>query len=208
MTILQYVEINSNLVYIDTRVYCRDVINVDHGDWFQSVLLKYKKLIERKFGLILLETGKITGRGRPEKYALLTESQFKFLLSKSRKHISEELIKIFKIEGWDISSYAGISRKCHRAKESDYRNNLAQKLDGKKDVKTLAGNIDILTNSQIIEVKEIKSWKHALGQVLVYSDYYPSHEKRIHLYGETQQSFLEMINKHCVKRKVIVTWEP
>ena len=74
-------------------------------------------------------------------------------------------------------------------------------------VKTLAGAIDILTATEVVEVKKIGSWKHAIGQVLVYGDYYPSHQKRIHLYGETQESFLTTIKKHCEKRGILVTWE-
>jgi phage anti-repressor protein len=77
----------------------------------------------------------------------------------------------------------------------------------KTEVKTLAGNIDILTVNEIIEVKKVENWKHAVGQVLIYSHYYPSYQKRIHLFGETQQSFLAMIKRHCDKLKIKVTWE-
>jgi hypothetical protein len=84
---------------------------------------------------------------------------------------------------------------------------LAEKLKGSQvEVETLAGRIDILTPKQVIEVKRVKDWKSALGQVLVYGHYYPSHQKRIHLYGETQESFLSMVRSHCEKLNVIVTW--
>ena len=72
---------------------------------------------------------------------------------------------------------------------------------------TVIDELSIAGETQIIEVKAVKQWKAALGQVLVYSHYYPSHEKRIHLYGETQESFLEMIKNHCEKFSVVVTWE-
>ena len=52
-------------------------------------------------------------------------------------------------------------------------------LDGKRKVITPCGRIDILTKEQIIEVKEYKGWKAALGQILVYGNFYPEHQKRI-----------------------------
>lgn len=88
MTILQYVEINSNLVYIDTRIYCRDVINVDHGNWLSDILEEYRYLVEARFGAIRFETDvlkheKYKGSTR-QKYALLTEPQCNAYLVFSR----------------------------------------------------------------------------------------------------------------------------
>ena len=56
-------------------------------------------------------------------------------------------------------------------------------LDGQREVNTPCGRIDILTKEQIIEVKEYKGWKAALGQILVYSNFYSEHQKRIHLFN-------------------------
>ena len=52
-------------------------------------------------------------------------------------------------------------------------------LNGQREVNTPCGRIDILTKEQIIEVKEYKGWKAALGQILVYSNFYPEHQRRI-----------------------------
>jgi hypothetical protein len=82
-----------------------------------------------------------------------------------------------------------------------------QQVGGQAEVITPAGIIDLLTDSEIIEVKQIKSWKAALGQVLVYALYYPSHSKRLHLYGDVSESGLRMIEAHCGKFNVFVTWE-
>ena len=99
-------------------------------------------------------------------------------------------------------------RQIKNRSEKSVQSKLAKSIPfSKTEVKTLSGNIDILTTNEIIEVKKIESWKHAVGQVLVYSYYYPSHQKRIHLYGETQESFLKMIKQHCKKLKILVTWE-
>lgn len=89
--------------------------------------------------------------------------------------------------------------------EKEIQLKLQQKLGGEIEIECLAGRIDLLTSTQIIEVKNVGSWKSALGQILVYGEYYPSHQKRIHLYGETQASYLELIRKHCSKFSVVVT---
>ena len=45
------------------------------------------------------------------------------------------------------------------------------------------GRIDILTETEIIEIKKWEEHKKALGQILGYSVYYPNHKKRIHFFG-------------------------
>lgn len=84
---------------------------------------------------------------------------------------------------------------------------LWNKTGGKREVKTLAGSIDILTSTELIEVKHINSWINAVGQVIIYGSYYPSHKKRLHLFGETQESMLAFIQVHCYKLNIAVTWE-
>ena len=80
-------------------------------------------------------------------------------------------------------------------------------LDGCREVKTPVGNIDVLTASEVIEVKHIKLWKSALGQVLVYGSYHPKLQKRIHLYGKHGHLTLSEIKDHCSNFQVSVTWE-
>ncbi|MCT7313016.1 hypothetical protein N5J06_18745 [Ralstonia sp. CHL-2022] len=55
--------------------------------------------------------------------------------------------------------------------------------DGQIEVRTPVGFIDFLLPTAIVEVKEVNKWKHAVGQVLAYSTYYPDRTKAIHLYG-------------------------
>lgn len=74
---------------------------------------------------------------------------------------------------------------------------LQESLGGEIEVSTPAGAIDILTTAQLIEVKYVKNWKTAIGQVLVYGAYYPSHEKRIHLFGSCNRELLDTIQSHC-----------
>lgn len=204
--ILQVTEQNGDLV-VDSRLIAVR-LNIEHES-FMCTIKKYEKKIEQRFGVIRWQIGvpcRPTG-GRPPLFALLTEDQVKAFLANSRRGLTLQAVNEFKELGFDFSLFAKSSEKRRKSKESDYSNDLAQKLNGCREVKTLAGNIDVLTSSEIIEVKNVSSWKSALGQVLVYGDYYPSHTKRIHLYGETQESFLNMIRSHCKKLKVVMTWE-
>ena len=59
---------------------------------------------------------------------------------------------------------------------------LHDQLGGKIEVETESGFIDLLTDTEIIEIKKGKNWKQAIGQILIYSSYYPKHTKRIHLF--------------------------
>lgn len=92
--------------------------------------------------------------------------------------------------------------------EQEVQAKLFLEVGGNREVLTLAGKIDILTSTQVIEVKRVKKWVHGVGQVLVYGTYYPSHERRIHLFGETQASMITFIEAHCAKLGIVVTWEP
>ncbi len=93
--------------------------------------------------------------------------------------------------------------------ESYYRDKLARQLNGQTEVTTLAGRIDILTSTEIIEVKYINKWKAAIGQIITYAKYYPNHQKRIHLFGidNNNQSKLTIIKQHCLEHNINLTWE-
>ena len=91
--------------------------------------------------------------------------------------------------------------------EEQVQGQLFLEVCGKREVLTLAGKIDILYNTQLIEVKRMKRWIHGVGQLVVYGAYYPSHQKRLHLFGETQEDMLDLIKSHCKRQKIVVTWE-
>ncbi|MDV3002504.1 MAG: hypothetical protein N5P05_004159 (plasmid) [Chroococcopsis gigantea SAG 12.99] len=92
--------------------------------------------------------------------------------------------------------------------EGNIRNNLQTQLGGLTEVPTPAGKIDLLTKTEMIEVKNIKDWKNALGQILAYSAFYPKHEKRIHLFGrKADLKKLLDIESACVGFGIKVTGE-
>jgi hypothetical protein len=76
--------------------------------------------------------------------------------------------------------------------------------DAKLEVLTPAGKIDILTKTQLIEVKEWKRWKEAIGQVLCYGHYYPNHQKQIHFFGNAHDEFIDMVKIHCERLNIQV----
>jgi len=86
-------------------------------------------------------------------------------------------------------------------------NKLNQILNGQMEVNTICGRIDILTETEIIEVKEYKVWKSALGQILAYSYFYPDKQKRIHLFNIQKNTNIELIIQIYKKYDVSLSYE-
>ena len=74
------------------------------------------------------------------------------------------------------------------------------------EVKTKAGNIDIVTPENIIEVKKISEWKNAIGQVIAYGFYHPDKKKRIHLFGKAGKKMKETITSVCNNIGILATF--
>jgi hypothetical protein len=92
--------------------------------------------------------------------------------------------------------------------EAWYRDKLARELRGKTEVHIdKVGRVDILTQTEIIEVKNTKGWKSAIGQIKSYGQYYPKHKMRVHLFGKLTESKLETIQRVCNLEGIILTWE-
>jgi hypothetical protein len=89
--------------------------------------------------------------------------------------------------------------------EAWHRDKLARELNGETEVQTPVGRIDILTKTEVIEVKRAIGWKSAIGQVKSYGRYYPNHRLRIHLFGHLTQSRLAKIQEHCLEESITVT---
>ncbi len=78
---------------------------------------------------------------------------------------------------------------------------------GKIEVETPAGRIDVLTNTEIIEIKRAIKWKEAIGQILADSTYHPSKQKRIHLFGKLPKNSFEEIYNLCLEKNIKLTYE-
>ena len=70
------------------------------------------------------------------------------------------------------------------------------------------GRIDVLTETEIIEIKKWEEHKKAIGQILGYSCYYPDHQKRIHFFGiKPNERQLNSIKEVCNKFNIIISEE-
>lgn len=91
--------------------------------------------------------------------------------------------------------------------EAQVQADLAACLEGAKtEVSTPVGRIDILTEYEVIEVKRYASWKHALGQAIAYSVFYPQKHPRIHLVGRVNKEERMTIEYVCNKVGVAVSF--
>jgi len=90
-------------------------------------------------------------------------------------------------------------------KEKEIQLKLQKELGGLIEVETDFGFIDLLTNDEVIEIKEVRKWKSALGQVLVYASLYPGYKKRLHLFGETDD--IDLITTKCQEFNTLVSIE-
>lgn len=91
--------------------------------------------------------------------------------------------------------------------EQQVRDRLQSQLGGLIEVATPAGRIDLLTKTEIIEVKHFSKWKSALGQVLAYSGFYPEHCKRVHLWGRKGEMVSATAVTICLELGIAVTFE-
>jgi hypothetical protein len=89
--------------------------------------------------------------------------------------------------------------------EAQVRDRLARSIPGSiTEVMTEFGRIDILTPTEVIEVKRASQWKQAIGQVEIYRRAYPHHRPRIHLFGKTKHKTL--IQNLCKSKGIRCTF--
>ena len=98
-------------------------------------------------------------------------------------------------------------KKASKKRESYYRDKLAFEEDGTTEVIIEIGQIDVVTKDYVIEVKFLKLWTHALGQVLGYSHYFPELLPRLHLILEREESIPDYVFNICNKYDVLITYE-
>jgi transcriptional regulator with XRE-family HTH domain len=89
--------------------------------------------------------------------------------------------------------------------EKSIRDRLHQELGGQVEAPTKFGPVDLLTATELIEVKEFPDWKTGLGQLLAKANCYPSHTKRLHLFGKPIN--LKNIEACCAEFDISVTVE-
>jgi hypothetical protein len=104
-----------------------------------------------------------------------------------------------------------IARRKYKVKVSSpekiIADKLAVELNGRREV-YIDGNkrIDILSDTEIIEVKKYKNMLSAVGQILYYSEFYPNRTRRIHLYEHGNKRDRKFENM-CRALNIILTYE-
>jgi hypothetical protein len=89
-------------------------------------------------------------------------------------------------------------------KEKEIQLKLHKIYGGEIEAETEFGFIDLLTDTEIIEIKVGYNWKHGLGQLCVYSETFTKHKKRLHLFDI---EYNEKINNICSKYDITVSYE-
>jgi hypothetical protein len=91
--------------------------------------------------------------------------------------------------------------------EKEIADRLAIELNGKREVCLKDGKkIDILTSTEIIEVKKFHRRLEAIGQILYYSTFYPKLKKVIHLFNHNEEVDY-LYNEICKKCDITVRYE-
>jgi hypothetical protein len=96
--------------------------------------------------------------------------------------------------------------KTRSGHEYPIQKRLHAELGGKMEAFTPIGPVDLVTSTEVIEIKRIEDWKEALGQVMAKAQSFPDLSMRIHLFGESSK-ILKKITKHCQFLDVLVTFE-
>ena len=103
-----------------------------------------------------------------------------------------------------LPDWCSIKRKRHP--ERDVRDRLQAQLGGQVEAYTRYGLIDLLTATELIEIKTVDRWKDAVGHILAKAHRYPNHAKRLHLFS-SEEPILETIEQVCTPHNIRVTYE-
>jgi len=103
-----------------------------------------------------------------------------------------------------LPEWCSIKRKRHP--ERDVRDRLQAELGGQVEAYTRYGLIDLLTATELIEIKTVDRWKDAVGHILAKAHRYPNHAKRLHLFS-SEEPILETIEQVCTPHNIRVTYE-
>lgn len=103
--------------------------------------------------------------------------------------------------------YKKIGKEIGVTKESYFRDRLADRSNGKTEVRVESGFIDVATDKEIIEVKRKRKWKEAVGQIQVYGLFIRNKERRVHLIDDLSNVNEWIIEYCCRELDIKVTYE-
>jgi hypothetical protein len=99
--------------------------------------------------------------------------------------------------------------ECIDTREHQIRDALKRELGADAEVQTPVGFIDLLTDTKLIEIKVASDWKHAVGQLICYSEFYPDRDLWLYLFDcdlENQELIDTICSKHKIQiRRIVYT---
>ncbi len=77
---------------------------------------------------------------------------------------------------------------------------------GEREVETPVGYVDLVTDTEVIEIKHVSNWKDG-AKILLYAPYLGERQPRIHLFGGYTKDFRQLVEQSFSRLSVRVTWE-
>lgn len=125
----------------------------------------------------------------------------------TKEEVEKRYAGLCKAKGRIPKQSAKKPNKVKGSTEAQIQAKLLSTIEGAKaEVSTPYGRIDILSSTQIIEIKRADKWKDAIGQIQAYSTAYPHHKKVIYLFGKTDRK--ADIIYACSLMDIEVVFEP
>lgn len=99
-----------------------------------------------------------------------------------------------------------------RVREAVYRDLVASRhTDSRTEVSCRSGAIDVLTASEVIEIKRLSEWKNGIGQLIAYGFDFPDRKKRLHVLVPRSDFFyattIQHVTRVCASVGISVTME-
>lgn len=113
--------------------------------------------------------------------------EWKTMTSENEKRYLEELEKL------------EISKNMNR--EYNIQKDLKKRMKAKSEVETEVGKIDLLTDNEMVEIKDYDNWKAGIGQLISYSFYYPNHSLVLCLFNVDKKR-TSHIKKICQRNHI------
>lgn len=171
----------------------------------KKVKLKYKctlRDLKIKYNINIDEDPRIKYINESGLYVLVMSSK-QPLAEQFKDWVYETVIPTLRKQGHlaekVLSNLQPVPYSTLKLKEKHVRDQIALETNGEIEVHIPdVGYIDILTEDSLIEVKSIRNWKHAVGQLLIYGSYYPDKKKILWTYGEDiSTTKRDIIQFHC-----------
>ena len=129
----------------------------------------------------------------------------------SNELVRQALDETRRSNDWCMTVINELSRRSTTQLEKEVERQLQAKIGGYRQVSVRnTWKVDLQTNSEIIEIKYWRDWKHAIGQINTVARYFDQ-DRRIHLFWRPTEnpppaSKRQFIETQCRYQGIICTW--